>query len=391
MDQAGQLVPGELDVANVEELDRNLSGMQLDLVSHRQIKILKNKKANISRRDLIAFSVHMEQLTRAGVPIMEGLDDLRSGTNNPDFQGVIATVIADIEGGKTLSQALLLHPNVFDNVYTSLVKAGEQTGHLSDVFANLADAIKWQDEIIAQTKKAITYPLFVLVVVGAVISFLMVFLVPQLIEFIKNIGQEIPLHTRLLIATSHAFVNYWYVIFGLPILISMAYKAYYRISPEFQLTADKYKLKLWIVGPILEKIALARFANYFALTYRAGLGVLDCISICQDVVNNAWLKKGLINANQMLSEGESISSAFEKTGLFPPLVLRMLKVGENTGGLDDALLYVSYFYDRDVKEGITRMQILLEPALTVFLGVILGWVMLSVLGPIYDSLGNLPL
>ncbi|MCW8963911.1 MAG: type II secretion system F family protein [Gammaproteobacteria bacterium] len=387
MDQAGSMVPGELEASNLEDLERKLAGMELDLVSQKQVR--KHRRGKVSRKDLIAFCVHMEQLTRAGVPIMEGLDDLRTGAVNPVFQGIVAAIISEIEGGRTLSQALEMHPTVFDEVFTALVAAGEATGQLSEVFKNLSESIKWQDEIIAQTKKAVLYPAFVLLVVGAAIAFLMIYLVPQLVEFIRNVGEDIPMHTRALIATSNAFVNYWYLIFGLPILLAYGYRQYRKINPIFVVETDRIKLKLWVIGPILEKIALARFANYFALTYRAGLGVMDCIRICEGVVHNAWLRQGLQNANQMLSEGESISKSFERTKLFPLLILRMLKVGESTGGLDEALLNVSYFYDRDVRESISRMQTMIEPALTVVLGLILGWVMLSVLGPIYDSLGKM--
>ena len=388
MNATGTLVPGELEVNNIEELERRLEGMQLDLVSHRELR-QKRASGKVTRKDLIAFCVHMEQLTRAGVPIMEGLEDLRTGAVNPVFQGIVAAVISDIEGGKTLSQALKLHSSVFDEVFTSLVEAGEATGQLSEVFKNLSDSIKWQDEIIAQTKKAVMYPAFVLVVVGAAISFLMVYLVPQLVEFIKNVGQEIPFHTRALIATSSAFVNYWYIIFGLPVVLALIYRWYRKASPSFLKNSDRLILQLWVIGPILEKIALARFANYFALTYRAGLGVLECIEICENVVHNAWIRFGLTEARRILSEGASISGAFEETKLFPIMVLRMLKVGESTGGLDEALLNVSYFYDRDVKESINRMQVMIEPTLTVILGLILGWVMLSVIGPIYDSISSM--
>lgn len=389
MDAKGSLVPGELEVNNIEELERRLESMQLDLVSHKKIRQKKGNRGRVRRKDLITFCMHMEQLTRAGVPIMEGMEDLRTGVANPVFQGIIATVIADIEGGKTLSQALKSHPSAFNEVFTALVEAGESTGQLSEVFNNLSDSIKWQDEIIAQTKKAVMYPFFVLSIVGAAITFLMIYLVPQLVDFISNIGQEIPFHTRALIAISNSFVNYWYLVFSLPVISAIGYSWYRKASPSFMQQADRLKLKVWVVGPIMEKIALSRFARYFALTYRAGLGVLECIQICENVVNNAWLKHGLIEARHILSEGASISGAFENTGLFPPMVIRMLKVGESTGGLDEALVNISYFYDRDVKESINRMQVMIEPTLTAVLGLILGWVMLSVIGPIYDSIGSL--
>jgi type IV pilus assembly protein PilC len=390
MDPGGRLVTGTLDARNLDELDRRLQHMELELTRSREIN--PNRwfgRGRITRKDLINFSVHMEQLLRAGISVMEGLEDIRNSTVNPMFSGVIASVLADIEGGKSLSQALATHPEAFDTVFVSLVRAGEESGHLDEVFHNIAKALKWQDEIFAQTLRAIMYPSFVLVVVLGVVSFMMIYLVPRLISFITGIGQELPLHTRMLIATSNAFVDYWYLIIGLPILAIVIYKAYYRVSPLFRILADRLKLRLWVAGPILEKIALARLANYFALTYRAGLGVMECIELCEDVVGNAYIRQGLIDARHRLSEGESISGAFEKTGLFPLLVIRMIRVGETTGALDESLMNVSYFYERDVRESIDRMQTMIEPALTVVLGLILGWVMLAVLGPIYDNISKL--
>lgn len=387
IDQVGTINSGELEANNLEDLEHKLAGMELDLISQKQIK--EHRRTKVPRKDLIAFCIHMEQLTHAGIPIMEGLDDLIRDTVGPTFRGITAAIISEIRGGQTLSQALQKHPAVFNEVFVALVAAGEATGELPEAFKNLSQSIKWQDEIIAQTKKAVFYPAFVLIVVGIAITFLMVYLVPQLVEFVSGVGESIPAHTRALIFTSNAFINYWYFIFGLPALLVYGYQKLRKTNSIFILKTDKIKLKLWVVGPILEKIALARLANYFALTYRAGLGIMDCMRICENVVHNAWLKQGLQHVGQTLSEGESISKSFEKTKLFPPLMLRMLKVGEDTGNLDGALLNVSYFYDRDVKESISRMQIMIEPTLTVVLGFILGWVMLSVLAPIYDSLSKM--
>ena len=389
IDHHGSLLAGELETASIEELERHLERMDLDLVSYRPVRQRKSKHSTISRKDLIAFCIHMEQLLRAGVPVMQGLDDLRIGASNPALRSALAAIITDIEGGKTLSQALSAQPSIFDEVFIALIRAGEATGQLPAAFQNLSDSIKWQDEIIAQTKKALLYPGFVLIMVTAAVSFLMIYLMPQLVEFIQNISGQMPIHTRALIATSYFFVDYWYLIFGLPALAGLIYSSSYRPGSSFQLKADKAKLKIWFIGSILEKIALARFANFFALTYRAGLTIPDCIQICQAAVDNAWLRHGLTEAGQLLAQGESISKSFEKTNLFPLLVLRMLKVGENTGGLDEALMNVSYFYDRDVKEAIGKMQALIEPVLTIVLGIMLGWVMLAVLAPIYDSLGGL--
>ncbi len=390
MDPNGRLVTGTLDARNEEDLLMRLQGMALELVRSREIK--PNRffgRGRITRRDLINFSIHMEQLLRAGISVMEGLEDIRNSTSNPMFRGVIAAIIADIEGGKTLSGALEQHPETFDKVYVSLVKAGEESGRLAEVFRNITEALKWQDEIVSQTVRAILYPSFVMVVVAGVVSFMMIYLVPQLVRFITSLEQEIPLHTRALIATSEAFVHYWYLIFGLPLLLVVAYRVAYARSPAFQLSADRYKLRVPVLGAILEKIALGRFANYFALTYSSGVGIMEGLGLCQDVVNNAWMAKGIEDAKRYLTEGDTISSAFDKVGFFPVLIVRMLRVGESTGALDEALRNVAYFYEREVRESIERMQSLIEPALTVVLGAILGWVMLSVLSPVYDSISKI--
>ncbi|GMQ97271.1 MAG: type II secretion system F family protein [Gammaproteobacteria bacterium] len=394
MNTEGRLIPGGLEAADPQELEQRLKQMGMDLVSCKQMKGQSShtlRGGKLSRRDLITFCLHMEQLTRAGVPLMDTLEDLRDAASNPRMQSILATVVSDIEGGKKLSEALSEHPRTFDRVFVSLVRAGEETGRLSDVFKNLADSIKWVDEIIAQTRKAVSYPAFVLLVVGGVMSFMMIYLVPQLQTFITEFGEGMPLHTRALIATSNAFVDYWYLIFGLPVLASISYVFLYKSSPTFRFRADYMKLKLWVIGPILEKIVLARFANYFALTYNAGLQITDSLRICEEVMGNEYLSHGVSEARRFLTEGQGISQSFESVNMFPSLVLRMIKVGETTGALDDALLNVSYFYDREVKEGIDRLQSMIEPALTLIMASLILWIMMAIFGPIYDTIGNIKL
>jgi len=281
MDLNGRVVSGNLDARDEEELDRRLLQMDLELTRSREVR--PNRffgRGRITRKDLINFSVHMEQLMRAGISVMEGLEDIRNSTESPMFRGVVAALLADIEGGKSLSQALDNHPEAFDKVMVSLVRAGEESGRLDEVFHNIANALKWQDEIVSQTIRAILYPAFVLTVVMGVVTFMMIYLVPRLVGFLTGLGHDIPLHTRMLIATSNAFVDYWYLIIGIPVGLAILYRTFNRISPLFRIFADRQKLRLPVVGPILEKIALARLASYFALTYRAGVGVIDCIRLC---------------------------------------------------------------------------------------------------------------
>jgi type IV pilus assembly protein PilC len=223
------------------------------------------------------------------------------------------------------------------------------------------------------------------VVIGVVL-FMMIYLVPKMVGFIKNTGHELPLHTKILLATSNFFVNYWYIALGLPLIAVVTIAALIRTNAAARYRFDEFKLRLPVIGGILRKIILSRFAGVFSMMYASGISILESLSATEGVVGNLVIRRGLERVGEMIAEGQSITVAFQNVGMFSPLVVRMLRVGENTGGLDTALTNVSYFYGRDVRESIGRVQAMIEPTMTIVLGIILGWVMLSVLGPIYDTI-----
>lgn len=391
IDQLGHPAMGQMDALNEVDLEIRLERMGLDLITYRAVakssSLLNSSK--VSNQDLVMFCFQIEQLSSAGVPLLECLTDLRESSNNPYFQKVLGAVSAEVEGGKMLSQALAEHPNVFSEVFVSLVSAGEQTGQLPVVFNNLFNTLRWQDELMSQTKKLLAYPAFVAVVVFGAVAFLMSYLVPQMASFLKNMGQELPMNTKFLIALSNAFVNYWWLMIGLPVLVVIVLASIIKTNPEARYRFDMIKLQLPYTGPILNKIIMARFARYFALMYQTGIPILDAIKICEKIVGNRVVADALSRVHAQISSGESMSESFRNAGLFPQLVVRMIKVGENTGALDKSLLNISYFYDRDVNDSMEKLLKMIEPALTVFLGLILGFIMYSVLGPVYDSFSKL--
>jgi len=386
MDADGKVLQGRVDALNVADLELRLKKMGLDLVNFRQhaFRGPSVTRRGVKRRDLITFCFHLEQTSRAGVPVLEALTDLRDSVDNPRLREVTSAMLESIEGGKTLSEAMFEFPSVFSDVFANLVKAGERSGQLSEVFRNLAENLKWQDEQMAYTKKLFIYPLFVVGVVIAVLFFLMTYLVPELLKFVQSMGQELPMHTKVLIGVSGIFANYWYIILLAPVVVIVALIVAVRVSPAMQYKVDYYKLKIPIVGPLLKKIILTRLANFFAMMYASGITIMECIHVGEEIVGNKAVQEAMRQVGRQIADGASLSASFQATGLFPPLVVRMLKVGETTGALENALLNVSYFYTRDVKESIERLQATLEPAMTVTLGLIVAWVMLSVLGPIYD-------
>ena len=390
IDLRGKSVIGRAEAVNLFDLEQRLSRMELDLVSGApSSQMTRLLGGSVSRQDLINFCFHLEQLASAGVPVLEGLVDLRESIENQRFREVVAGLVESIEGGRNLSQALAEFPEVFGKVFVSLVRSGEQTGKLGEVLKSLSESLKWEDELAAQTKKLMLYPAFVGGTVLLVTFFLMIYLVPQMTGFIRNMGQDVPLQTRLLIVVSNVFVNYWWAIVAAPFVIWAGVKFAVKHNPAAEYLLDHYKLALPLVGPILRKIILSRFCGSFALMYRSGITVLDAIRSCEEIVGNKPLEQALRTVGQQIAEGKNMTAAFQDLGLFPPLVIRMLRIGENTGALDTALLNVSYFYNREVRESIGKVQAMIEPAMTLLLGAILGWVMLAVLGPVYDSISKM--
>lgn len=376
-----------MEALNEVDLEIRLERMGLDLITFKQSERSGGglSSGRVSNRDLVMFCFQLEQLTSSGVPLLDGLNDLRESTNNPFFQKVIGGLVADVEGGKMLSQAMLDYPEVFSEVFVSLIEAGEQTGQLPAVFNNLSDTLKWQDELFAQTKRLLMYPTILLVVVSVAIVILMVYLVPEMVKFLKSLGQELPWNTQLLITISNAFVNYWWAILLVIALTGLSIYTIIKASPSARYQFDYLKLKLPITGDILHKIIMARFARYFALMYQTGIPVLDAIKTCEKIVGNRVIADSLSRVHAQINAGDSMSECFQNAGLFSPLVVRMIKIGENTGALDRSLMNVSYFYDRDVNDMMQKMLKLLEPAMTIILGLVLLFIMASVLLPVYDS------
>jgi len=391
IDRVGRPARGGLEAVNEIDLELRLRRMGLDLITYKQIeqRAAGFRSGKITRQDLINFCFDMEQMYRSGIPIMDGLRDLRDTSDNPRFREVLTSITEDMEGGRMLSQCTAAHPDVFDNVFSSLLRAGEQSGRLADVFENLAASLRWQDELGSQTKRLLIYPVMVLFVVLAVVVFLLVYLVPQVTSLLKTMGVALPMQTRVLIFASNAVVDYWPFLLGVPIATAVGLVLLIRRNPKVAYLWDHAKLRFPVLGPILQKIILARFSNFFALMYQSGITVLDALKTSEDIVGNRVMADALMRAGQQINAGETLTETFQNLGIFPPLVIRMLRVGEATGAIDVALKNVNYFYTRDVREAVDKGLKLLEPTLTLGLGVLLAFIMWSVLSPVYDILGKM--
>ncbi len=386
----GKRVNGVLPASNEQELEQKLIKSHISLLTFKKqsSSFSFSTKPKVTRKDIIGMTFQLEQLLKAGVPLMEILDDLKDSFESDAVKEMLANIYESMEGGNTFSSALRNYEKEFGEVYISLVAVGEKTGKLEDILIDLANMLKWEDELISKAKKVMIYPAIVATVVIAVVILMMVFVVPELLGFITSMGGELGFATVSLIATSGFVQNYIVEIFVVPIIIIFIYKWWRKQSPEFKIKTDEMSLNVWIIGPVLYKLKLARIANSLAVMYGAGVSFPDSLRMASIIAGNKYLEGNIIKAVRMIEDGMPIHKAFEEAQVFPSMAVRMVKVGEISGGMDNALKNVSYFYDREAKELIDKIEPAIEPILTVIMGFVVGWVMIAVLGPIYDTIAQ---
>jgi len=387
IDSYGKRHSGVLQAKNERDVESRLENQGYDLISckpHRQQRFQLGF-SEISRRELINMLFHLEQLTASGVPLLEALTDLRDSVTDKYFRDVLAGVVEAIEGGANFSGALAQFPKDFEPVFIALIAVGEESGELPKVLHQMGESMRKTDELIANAKQVMTYPAIVAAIIFAVAAFLMLYLVPKIIPFVTELGGELPGHTKALLVTSEFFAEYWWLILSAPIAVIMLFKLAAKSRPELNYAMDGAKLRLPLFGAMILKISLARFATYMALLYGSGITVLRSLEICESLFDNVYLQRAIREARKNISDGGGISDSFSKVQLFPPLVIRMLRVGESTGNLDEAMLNVSYFYEREIQETIEAIEPAISPILTVTMGALLGWIMLSVLGPVWSA------
>jgi len=382
LDPNGRVVQGRMLAGTLAELEQNLQRKGFVFINGEVSR--ERVWTRVPRRELMHFCFHLEQLLRAGVPILEALQDLHEASAHPAFRAATAEVLERIHGGAPFSEALASHPEIFDRMFCALIHAGETTGRLPEVLAQIHEARKREDELAAYTRRLAIYPAVVLMVVCAALVVSLTCVVPELAKLFATTGQTLPASTRLLIALSELVTHHYPWLVGGLVVLAGTCAAALRYSFAARLALDRFKLRAAVIGPVYRRIVLARFAALFAMSYTSGITILEGLRIAQEAVGNRAVRLALKHVEARVTEGQQLTQAFASAELFPSLVLRMLRVGEVTGALDSALSNVSYFYERDVRESILRLQAMIEPLLTVLLGGLLMWVMLSVLGPIYD-------
>ena len=388
----GRQLRGALAATSELDLQQALGAVGLELIDCR---LTAKRRAGSARggrlgaRDLVQFCVHLEQLQRAGVPLLESLADVRDFADSGRLRDLTAEIRRDVSEGQPLSVAFGRHPHVFGNVFTALIAAGEETGKLADSFHELARHLRWNAAMMAKVRKATRYPAVVGCVVTGVTVFMLAGVVPQVVDFLAANNAQLPVWTVALIATSAFVQEFWPLLLALPPAAFVAIRILVKRSPGFAFRFDGVLLGLPVAGQVVRKLALARFAQIFAVMFQSGIDILTCLAAGQRVIGNRVLGEALALAGRQVQAGSSLSAALTATGEFPTRITRMVKIGEDTGNLAETLGQVAEIYDRDVDAAIEVMIGLLEPGLTAVLGLVMAWIALAVFGPIYDNLGQI--
>ncbi len=391
LNEKGRKIRGTMSAANDVDLEERLKGIGLDMIEAREVKTKRAAFVSnvIKPEDLIIICIHLEQLEKAGVPILDAISDLRDTADALSVKNLMAEVYESVKGGKLLSAALAEHPKNFSPVFTGLVAAGEKTGNLHEVFFHLAKHLKWVNGIRRKIKKAIYYPVFLLILMLGITSLMMAYVIPKLSKFLTAQNFELPAYTEALIVTSDFFVNYWYVVLFGPVVLVILIKVLIRVSEDVAYNVDAFKLALPWFGSTIRKIEMARFCHFFALTYRSGLGILQCLDIAQNVLDNRVIKEGVATVRKSVTEGTSLTDSLRVSNQLPNLVIRMFKVGEESGNLDTTLENVNFFYDREVEDSVNNMIGIIQPALTIIMGGMMLWISIAVFGPLYNSFSQM--
>jgi MSHA biogenesis protein MshG len=333
--------------------------------------------------DLMLFSRQMYTLLKSGVPIMRALAGLEESMINASFKRVVADLRSGLDSGRELSACMRRHPAVFSNFYVSLVRVGESTGMLQEVFLRLYEHLEFEKEARERIKGALRYPAFVVIAMVAAVAIINIVVIPAFAKLFQGFNAPLPLMTRVLIGVSEFTVHYWPAILAAIIGAALGFRLWIS-TPAGRCAWDRLKLRLPIAGPIINKSSLARFARSFALSIRSGVPVMQGLASVAEVVDNDYLAQRIERMREGVQKGESVLRTSVNAGIFTPVVLQMIAVGDETGELDDLMLEVAELYEREVEYDVKNLAAQIEPILIVFLGVIVLILALAVFLPIWD-------
>jgi type IV pilus assembly protein PilC len=343
-------------------------------------------KKKVNQRAIAIFTRQLATMIDAGLPLVQSLEILSIQQEQKLFKDIIREIREDVEGGSTFAGALKKHPAAFDDLYTNLVVAGEEGGILDNILLRLAGYIEKAEALKKKVKSAMVYPATIVGVAVIVVMILMIFVIPVFENMFQSAGQSLPLPTLIVLGMSKLIKKYVFIVIPALFVLFFLLRRYHK-SENGRAVIDRLLLKLPVIGPLLQKISVARFSRTLGTLVSSGVPILDGLSIVSKTSGNRTIETAILNARASIREGETIAEPLGRSGMFPPMVIQMISVGESTGALDSMLSKIADFYEEEVDVAVGNLTALLEPFLMVFLGVVIGGVVISMYLPIFQMAG----
>lgn len=380
----GDLKSATIDAPSRDDVIKQLRQLRLNVVKIDEGTANRRKRGgSIKMRDIVIFTRQFSTMINAGLPLVQALDILAQQSENPALKDVTRQVVFDVESGNTLADAMRKHPKAFSELYVNMVAAGEAGGILDTILMRLAVFMEKNDALVRKVKGAMIYPAVIVAVAAIAITVLLIFVIPTFQTMFESANIALPLPTRIVIGLSHALKSYWYIVLGALIATFVTIKKYYQ-TPNGKLTIDRTLLKAPVLGDVLRKSAVSRFTRTLGTLISSGVSILDGLEITAKTAGNRVIQDAIMESRASIAGGETIAAPLKKSQVFPPMVISMIAVGEQTGGLDEMLSKIADFYDEEVDAAVSGLLALMEPVMIVFLGVVVGGMVVAMYLPIFD-------
>lgn len=384
----GQILKGTHDGPTKDDVLKHIKQQKMIMVNVREQPkqlSLSFARKGIKTRDIVIFTRQFATMINAGLPLVQSLDILAKQTENPALGDVTRQVVFDVESGHTLADAFSKHPRAFTELYVNMVAAGEAGGILDTILMRLATFLEKSDALVRKVKGAMVYPGVIFSVAGIAVATLLIFVIPTFQKMFASVGMELPLPTRIVIGMSDFLINYWWALILIIIGAVIAIRRYYA-TPDGQKQIDQLMLNAPVLGDLLRKSAVSRFTRTLGTLISSGVSILDGLEITAKTAGNRVIHDAVMESRNSIAGGETIAGPLERSKVFPPMVISMIAVGEQTGGLDEMLSKIADFYDEEVDVAVSALLSLMEPMMIVVLGVIVGGMVVAMYLPIFDMM-----
>jgi type IV pilus assembly protein PilC len=380
----GDLKSATLEAPTRDEVIKQLRQQRLNVLKIDEGTAVKKKRpGRIKMRDIVIFTRQFSTMINAGLPLVQALDILAQQSENPALKDVTRQVVFDVESGNTLADALRKQPRAFSDLYVNMVAAGEAGGILDTILMRLAVFMEKNDALVRKVKGAMIYPSVIMSVAAIAITVLLIFVIPTFSTMFKEANIPLPLPTRIVIGMSGGLKSYWWVVGGAVAGLFFSIRKYYA-TPDGKLMIDRLLLKAPVLGDVLRKSAVSRFTRTLGTLISSGVSILDGLEITAKTSGNRVIQDAIMESRASIAGGETIAAPLKKSAVFPAMVISMIAVGEQTGGLDEMLSKIADFYDEEVDAAVSGLLALMEPVMIVFLGVVVGGMVVAMYLPIFD-------